>query len=395
MRKLIFIIIIFFSLVIIYNYNNSNNRKKEVNDKEEKRGIFISYIEIQKNIKGKDIKESKKNIDEMINNISDFKFNMIILQVRSFSDAIYESNYFPWSSTVSSSEGVSPGYDILNYFIEKSHQKNIELHAWINPYRIRNTTDTSTISKKNKAYNWLNTDNVKITDKGIFYNPSSKDVQKLILNGVEELANNYNIDGIHYDDYFYPINDIDNSNYNEYKKTHDITQDKYHLLMVNNLVKETHKITKRKNILFGISPEGNIESNYNKNYADVYTWARSNKYVDYLMPQIYYGFNNEVKPFYQVINEWNDLIKTKDVKLIPALSLYKSGIKDVFAKSGENEWIENSDILMKQILVSRNTKNYGGFSIFRYDYMFSNDYLTKQVLNEKKNIKKVINFKKI
>lgn len=386
MKKLLFIIIIFFSFIFIYRENNDRKAEKKI----EKRGIFISYIELKKYIKDKDNKTSKENIDKIIKNIKDSKFNMIILQVRSFSDAIYKSNIFPWSEIVSSEEGIYPGYDILDYFIKQAHFNKIELHAWINPYRIRSTNNIDSIIEDNPAYKWLNTNNVSIIEKGIYYNPASSEVENLILDGIRELVNNYDVDGIHFDDYFYPNNDIDNYNYSEYIKDNNISLRDYRLMIINNLIKKIYKITKEKGILFGISPEGNIENNYNINYADVYTWGSSNGYVDYLMPQIYYGFTNEVKPFYRVLDEWDNLIKNSNIKLIPALSLYKSGEKDIYAKSGENEWIENDNILMKQILISRNKSNYNGFSIFRYDYMYSDEKKSINVINEIKNIKKII-----
>ena len=159
--------------------------------------------------------------------------------------------------------------------------------------------------------------------------------------------------------------------------------------MVNNMVKKVHKITKKRKKVFGISPEGNIENNYSSNYADVYEWGRSDKYVDYLMPQIYYGFYNEVKPFNDVVNEWNDLVKGSNVKIIPALAFYKTGKIDEYAKSGAREWVENDNIIMKQILISRNINNYNGFAIFRYDSMFGNSD-NQTTLNEKENLKKIM-----
>lgn len=393
-KSLLFIIVFFLTLAVIFLFlpkNNENRNKRE--EKEEKRAIFFSYIELQNYIKGKSVDDAKKNIDKIMDHLSDFNFNMLILQVRSFSDAIYPSKYFPWSSVVSSEEGVSPGFDVLSYFIKKAHEKGIEVHAWINPYRIRNTTDSSTISKKNKAYYWLNTNHVKICEKGIYYNPASKEVQELILNGVEELVNNYAIDGIHFDDYFYPDCNIDLDNYQKYLKNHDhISLEDYHLLMVNNLIKEVHQITKKNHILFGISPEGNIDNNYSSNFADVYAWGSSDLYVDYLMPQIYYGFYNESQPFYEVISKWDDLVKNSNVVLIPALAFYKTGIEDPYAKSGSNEWIENNNMIMRQILVSRNHENYDGFAIFRYDSIFNPTNQTENTMKEIKNLKKIMKY---
>ncbi len=390
MKKLLILIIIFFSIFITYNKVSN----KEVLDKDnkikntEKRAIFISYIELQKYIGNKSSIESKENIDKIINNINNSNFNMILLQVRSFSDAIYKSNYFPYSKAILNNENKEPDYDILKYFIKKSHDKNIEIHAWINPYRISNNNDITKLDNIT-ASKYINTNNIGITDKGIYYNPASSKVQKLIINGIEEIINNYDIDGIHFDDYFYPSNDIDNDNYNEYIKDNNISKEDYHLLMVNNLVEKVHKLTKKNNIVFGISPEGNINNNYNKNYADVKKWAGEDLYVDYLMPQIYYGFNNEVQPFYDVVNTWNELTKKSNVKIIPALALYKSGEKDNYAKSGIDEWILNDNILMRQIITSRNLDSYEGFSIFRYDSMFSESIKSETVLNEIKNIKKI------
>ena len=395
MKKVLILIIMLLLIFLITSNNNkeeNNNRKFK---KTEKRAIYISYIELTEYVKNNNVNISKKNIDEMIENISKSKFNMIILQVRSFSDAIYPSKYYPWSSVVSSSEGISPGYDILEYFVKKSHEKNIQLHAWINPYRIRNSNNINDISDSNKAKAWLNTNNVKVTDKGIYYNPASSDVVNLIINGVKELVNNYDIDGIHIDDYFYTCDDIDIDNYNEYKKSNNISLKDYRLMVVNNLIEKIHRITKKKNILFGISPEGNVENDYNKNYADVYRWGESDKYVDYLMPQLYYGFYNENKPYYKTLKEWEEIVKNSNVKILPALSLYKSGNKDSFAVSGENEWIENDNILMRQIITARHINNYDGFAIFRYDSMFSSKLSNDVMANEVKNIKKIIKNSKV
>lgn len=384
------ILVLFVFLLVAYLFFIPvKDYERKVSKKEEKRGVFISYMELQKYLKGKDIKTAKANINKMISALKSNKFNMIILQVRSFSDAIYESQYFPWSMVISESEGEAYHFDVLAYFIEMSHKNNLELHAWINPYRIRTNNDVSTITVKNPAYNLLETNDVDISDNGIYYNPASSNVQKLILDGIEEILENYQVDGIHFDDYFYPNLDIDNENYLEYSKHNDISKDKYHLLMVNNLVKETHKLTKKHHVVFGISPEGNIENNYSKNQADVYTWAKSNEYVDYLMPQIYYGFQNEAAPFYNILKKWDNLVKESDVKILPALAFYKSNQEDLYAKNGKYEWIENDDIIMRQVLLSRNMQSYAGFALFRYDSIFKEE-VTEVVNSEIKNLKKIM-----
>ena len=161
---------------------------------------------------------------------------MIILQVRSFSDAIYNSNIYPWSSSVSNIEGDNPGYDILKYFVKKAHSKNISIHAWINPYRVRMSDDINSISSINPAFKYINTDTLYIND-GIFYNPAKDDVIDLIVDGVEELVKNYSVDGVLFDDYFYPSIDVDINDYNNYKKKNkNISLEEFHLENVNKMI---------------------------------------------------------------------------------------------------------------------------------------------------------------
>ena len=108
------------------------------------------------------------------------------------------------------------------------------------------------------------------------------------------------------------------------------------------------------------------------------------------MPQIYYGFHNQVINFYSSVNEWDKLIKDDKVLLIPALAFYKVGLPDKYALEGSNEWILNNDIIMKEIIVSRNLSHYKGFAIYRYDYLFNKELETSTTMNEIKNIKKIL-----
>ena len=384
MKKILFIVIIFLGFTFVINNSFSDDVSME------ERGIFISYIELNKYVKDKNIDDSKKNIDFMINNIKKLGFNLVILQIRSFSDAIYESSIFPWSSTVSSEEGVDPGYDVLNYFIDRCHENNILLYGWINPYRVRTSSDVSTISSDNPAYKYLGSRNI-IIDNGVYYNPSSDDVVKLIVSGVEEVVSKYDVDGILFDDYFYPNTDCDYLEYQEYLKENDyISFDDYHLMIINQMIEQVHFICSKYDVKFGVSPDANISNNYTKLFADVKKWLSSDKYVDFIMPQVYYGFFNETKAFKKVIDEWESYIKNDDISLMIALAFYKNGVEDKWAKSGASEWINNSDIIMREIILSRNLNNYKGFSLFRYDFIFDSSLYTENTISEIENMKKVL-----
>ncbi|MBQ2639354.1 MAG: family 10 glycosylhydrolase [Bacilli bacterium] len=385
MKKILIILLII--LIFIYLINIDRN-DKDIRQSKEKRAIFISYIELNNYISN-DTNSSKKNIKKIIKKIKHMKFNMIILQVRSFSDAIYKSNIFPWSSIGESIEGEDPGFDILDYFIKESHKENIELYTWINPYRVRNNNDINSISTNNPAFKYKNTDTLYINN-GIFYNPAKEEVIDLIVDGVEEIVKNYKVDGVLFDDYFYPSNDIDINDYNNYLKNNNyISIEDYHLKNVNKLIKKVHQVCSKYKVEFGISPDGNIENNYNKNYADVKTWCKNKEYIDFIMPQIYYGFKNENKDFISVSKEWESIVE-KDIDLYIALAFYKIGTIDKYAKSGNNEWIDNNDIIMREIMISRNLHNYKGFALFRYDYLFNSKYKNNNIEEEIKNIKKIL-----
>lgn len=392
MRKELFLLLIIFLLFLVYIFipSKSEEEKSEVT---ERKAVFISYIELGNYIRGKDVSDAKKTIDDMIKNVNNFGFNMIILQVRSFSDAIYPSTIFPSSRSVVNMEGDNLSFDVLDYFIKIAHKNNIELHAWINPYRISNDTDINVISKDNPAYKLLNTDSIKVIDNvGIYYNPASSEVLDLILDGIEEIINNYDVDGIHFDDYFYPkSSDIDYIEYNIAKDLDSsLTLQEFRLNVITSLIKKSYDLIKDydKSILFGISPDGNIDNNYNSNYVDTRLFCSEKGYLDYIMPQVYYGFLNSVKPFEDTVKSWNNLI-TNGIDLIPALAFYKTGNIDEFAKEGVNEWIDYNNIIAREVMLSRELINYSGFSIFRYDSLFSNN-LSQNAFLEKENLKNII-----
>lgn len=384
MKKILVIIIL--SIVLISNIKLD---RTSIQKEEETRAIFVSYIELNKYIKGNDYEISKRNIRKIIKNIKKLKCNTIILQVRSASDAIYKSNIYPLSLNIVNTE-YNDYYDVLDYFIKESHKSNVKVIAWINPYRIRTTCDKTTITEKNPAYKYLDTDIVYINN-GIYYNPSKQETEDLIVKGVEEVLN-YDVDGILFDDYFYPDNNIDKKDYEEYIKNNEFIEEKdYRLNIVNKMIKRVYKTCKNKNIKFGISPDGNIDNNYNKNYADVKSWLKSNEYIDFIMPQIYYGFYNSTRDYIKVTKEWENLIENKDIELYIALAFYKVGMEDKYAKSGFNEWIDNDNIIMREILLSRNLKNYKGFSLFRYENIFNEEIYTKTSIKEIENLKKILN----
>lgn len=392
MKKLIWCMVLMVGVgsVLVFNWPEVQEEKVDVLEGETK-SIFISYIELSKYLNGKSVDVSKDNIKMMVTNVKEMGFNEIILQVRSFADAIYESKIFPWSRMISSEEGINPGYDALEVFIEIADSLDISIIAWINPYRIRNYEDVSDLSEDSPAFKYLNSDVVYISN-GVYFNPSKEVVTKLIVDGVEELVSNYKIDGVLFDDYFYPDNEIDRKDYDEYIENNEyITKEQYNLNIISAMIREVHEVCQKYNVKFGVSPDGNMGNNYNKVFADVKKWCSEDGYIDFIMPQIYYGFFNETKAFKKVVDEWESVVSNEKVDLRVALAFYKVGTEDKWAKTGMYEWLENDDIIMREIMLSRNLDKYEGFALFRYDYLFNEDMFTNKTMGEIENIKKVIN----
>ena len=371
MKYWFYVLLSLFVISFFFTFTKFDNERK--ND-EEIRAVYFSYIELDNYLNGKSDEKQKQNIKEILDNIKNNNFNRIILHVRAFSDSIYDSNYYPVSKSILNNSEKVPDYDVLKYFIDESHKRKISVDAWINPYRISNSKDIKTLSSNSIYYKFKDS---KVTEKGIYLNPANKDVQKLIVDGILEIVKKYDVDGIHFDDYFYPDKEIDLDSYNNYIKNGGKKSiDEYRFDNVKELIKNVYSSIKKINnkVLFGISPEGNIDNCYNNSYLDLKEILSNDGYVDYIMPQIYFGFDNETRPFIKTLNEWNNLIKIDRIKLIPALAFYKSGKIDKYALSGKNEWIDNNDIIKNEIIESRKVSNYKGFSLFSYNYLFNNEY---------------------
>ena len=388
-------IFVFFLIIILFLSSLalvSGSKVRNIDEDLEIRGIYISYLEYLTYFQGNALSINKSYINKILDNVSSLGFNTIFLHVSPFSDSIYKSEIFPYSYTLSGVEGKNPGMDYLDYFIREAKKRNLKVHAWINPYRISLESDTSKISKTNPAYMMLATGEAKASSEGIYYNPASPKTIDLILKQVYELISKYHVDGIHFDDYFYVDQEIDKDNYLKYMENNpNITLSDYRLNLVNTMIKSVYKLIKEydSNIIFSIAPDGNIENDYTYNFADVKTWLKEKDYVDIIMPQVYYGFDNQYKPFLETIKNWNDLIEN-DTKLIPVLAFYKVGLIDNMAGSGKNEWIENNNIIERQINYIKTLNKYNGFTLFRYDYLFNDTLENNNTKIELSNLKKAI-----
>lgn len=345
---------------------------------QELRGVWFSCYEYGTFFQNLDKAAFTAQADTICKNVKGAGFNAIFYHVRAFSDAFYPSDLFGWSKYVTGAAGVGPDYDPLAIFIDSAHRQGLQVHAWFNPYRIGNE---SNVTQDCRAMQWRNDNSGRVLEwnGALYYNPANADVQAYILEGVAEVLERYDVDGVQYDDYFYPTSDpaFDSAYYtgaperlNECRREN-----------VSNLIKSTYQLVKEKNqaLLFGVSPNADIPKNYNQLYADVETWGGTSEYVDYLAPQIYYGYENSALPYSEVLAQWQSICKLPD--LVVGLAAYKTGNEDQWAGDGKAEWLEHSDILSRQYQDAQKAEKFGGIIAFSYSSLFAPDEAVSATAN--------------
>jgi uncharacterized lipoprotein YddW (UPF0748 family) len=347
----------------------NDNAKVEQNERstKEMRGVWVSYIELDmQNESDKSesaFREKFKNIAITSKNAG---FNTLIVQVRPFCDALYDSKFFPYSHILSGEQGVNPGYDALEVMCEVCSQLDLDIHAWVNPYRISTDSTPQVLSETNPYV--IDNELGEETESGIFLNPANKMARKLIIDGVTEIVKNYDVDGIQFDDYFYPTQDseFDDEEYAEYVDTvgamNCMSVDNWRIANVNTLICDTyraiHKIS--NDVDFGISPQGNIDNNA-KIYADVKTWCICKGFVDYICPQLYYSLDNPALTFENSLNSWASLDINKNVKLYVGLAGYKAN-----TDSDEGTWLYSDNVLSKEYMIAMQNEKVSGIMLYSY-----------------------------
>lgn len=373
-KKIISAVLLIFFLAgcSLPNTGADNPEKEETYVK----AVWITYYELSGFTQDNTEQEFKKQINKTFKELSSNGFNRVTVQVRPFADAFYKSEYFPVSAYCFKEQGSELIYDPLEIMVESAHKYNLSIEAWLNPYRVSSSTDFSQLSDDNKAVEWKDTDNLMVCDSGIYFNPASDEVTELISNGVKEIVQNYEIDSVCFDDYFYPSTDeeIDKSSYEAYKKNSgDLSLEDWRRENVNKMIKSVYSTVKsvKENVTFGVSPASDIENNYNSLYADVEKWCTQEGYVDYICPQIYFGFQNESQPFMKTTKSWTQMA---DCTLYVALPLYKAEKEDEFAgDSGINEFIDNNNIVARQVTYLSKLREVKGYYIFSYSSLKDND----------------------
>ena len=357
-----------------------DNTTKAISDDDSFIFTWLTYGELGVTDNLREKADYEAYIDVLFKNMKEIGVTDCFVQVRPFADAMYESELFPLSIYAEKAENFDP----FETVIATAEKHKIAVHAWINPYRISG----GELSEDSVYYEEYKDDIIALPT-GTYFNPASLKVQKLILSGVGELMTKYSIKGIHIDDYFYPetIENEDKKQYEEYKKDGGKkTLSDWRRENVNSLLSAMYLRVKSygEEKIFSVSPCGNTEKNYSQLYADVELWCKGG-YCDIVLPQIYFGFENETMPFERCLDEWIGITDSEKVKLMPGLALYKCGKEDGFAGKGKNEWQENSDIILRQVKLIKE-KGCQGFALYSASYINFSETFTKKELNNLKSV---------
>ncbi len=359
----------------------------KIKEKQEQHiGVWISYSEVNSMLDG----DFKVDFDAVVKNCQSLGINNIYIHVRAFGDSLYKSSFFPLNPKCEKYD-----FDILEYVTELCHKNGISVHAWINPYRISSSTQNiEEINPQSPAAVWLldddpnNDKNVCFAD-GIYLNPAESEVRQLILDGVREILDNYDIDGIHYDDYFYPTQseEFDKISYTEYAAETEspLCLADWRRINVDSLISGTYNAVKYKNsdVVFSVSPAADINKNYENLYADVAVWI-DNGYIDAIIPQLYFGFEypDDDFKFPNLLKDWKDICALNpDVRLNIGLAFYKA--KPTLS-ADIPEWQENDDIIARQIEIINEDNNLSGYVFFSYSSLFSDE---EEFKNQRESLK--------
>jgi len=324
------------------------------------RGAWVSYIELDALLKANNTPaKAEAAIKALMAKFKSYNLNTVIWIARANSDAYYDSDYYKAAATAEPL--LKAGFDPLECAVTAAHANGLDLHVWVNPYRIG----------KNESYAAI--DEYFYYDGKYYYVPTAEKTQKQILDGIRELVNGYNVDGVHFDDYFYPAGcatenakaDFESGSLPAGQSWGD-----WRRTAVSALVRAAYAIChSRKGCVFGISPSHSLSKNRDQYFAPCDDWLAESGYVDYLCPQIYFGFENGSAPFDKTVDAWLSYRRSEDVELYFGVGLYKAGLKsDTWAGGGKTEWLDNDDILKREVECLRARSQVDGMAFYSYSF---------------------------
>ena len=346
---------------------------------EEYRAVWISYLEWQSaDFSSEDA--FRAQMGSWFDQYAAMGLNTVLAQVRPFGDALYPSAIFPWSSVCTGTQGLDPGFDPLAVLVEEAHARGLRLEAWLNPYRLAlNDTVPGAFSADNLAA--VHPEWVKQAAGGQYLDPSRQDVRDCIAAGVQEILDGYAVDGIHLDDYFYPTTD-EAFDAAEYAAGTNLSLEDWRRENVNALVRQLYQLVHAGGrtagaVPLGISPQGNNDNNYAQQYSDAALWLSTPGYIDYAMPQVYWGYGYTTGSgstrfaFENITAEWLALPRAEGVALYFGLGAYRIGDGDGGNYDHAQDQWQTGRNLADMVTTLRGA-GADGFGLYRSDFLLRN-----------------------
>lgn len=289
---------------------------QKTNPKREFRGAWVQAVNGQ--FSGMDEAQMKSYLTQMLDNLQKVNVNAVIFQVRVEGDALYPSPYEPWSRYITGEQGCSPGWDPLAFMVAECHRRNMELHAWINPYRARTKT-TKELALEHPAMK--NPQNFIEYEGQLYFNPALQANRDHICRIVRDILTRYDVDGLHIDDYFYPYpvkgKEFPDDEWFAVSKSRD--RGAWRRENVNHLIYQLHRTVREVKpwVKFGVSPFGIYRNEkswefgsktkglqcYDELNADVLFWIEQ-EWVDYCIPQLYWEIGHPAADYEELVGWW-------------------------------------------------------------------------------------------
>lgn len=293
---------------------------------------------------GLSVERQKQEFIRLVDEVVSMNLNAVVVQVRAAADAFYPSRYAPWSRYLTGVAGEDPGYDPLEFMLWEAHARNLEFHAWFNPYRVSLGSDPGELAPDSPAREhpeW-------VVEYGgqLYFDPGIPEARRLIEDSIIEAVENYDIDAVHFDDYFYPYpvegqTYPDEETYQRYGAERFDSKADWRRDNVNRLIEElSDKIKQAKPwVKFGVSPFGVWRNEatdptgsattagaqtYDDLYADTRTWIR-NEWLDYVAPQVYWNIGFDPAAYDVLVPWWSGEVSGSSVALYVGQAAYKIG----------------------------------------------------------------------
>lgn len=351
---------------------------------DEMRGAWISTVNgdwPSSSAKG-NVEKQKLEFIQQLDALKDMGINAVFVQVRANGDAIYPSGLVPWNSVLTGTQGKDPGYDPLAFMIEEAHKRGLEFHAWFNPFRATNSATTTGLAANHVSK--LHPDWIVNASGKLYINPGIPEARQHIIDSIMEVVNQYDVDGVHLDDYFYPSNVSfnDDAAFKAYNTLNTSDRAEWRRDNINQFVKHLgesiHKV--KAGVQYGISPFGVWRNKsvdmtgsdtkagvtaYDSMHADVRTWIKQG-WIDYVAPQVYWSMTLSAARYDKVVDWWANEVANTDVKLYIGHSPYKLGTPEI-------GW-QTSQEIIDQLIYNEKYDSVKG------DIFFSSQYLTKNPL---------------